>query len=84
MELIAIKSVKHAGVRYEPDEPFTANARDGRILVAIGKARLGASTDDDNPRQQETSEGDLSSKSKSKSGKGKYKRRDMTAEQSGD
>lgn len=39
MDLVAIKSLVYASKRREVGEFFEASNRDGRILIAIGKAR---------------------------------------------
>lgn len=38
MKLIALKSLRYAGVSLQPDEEFEATAKDARLLKAIGKA----------------------------------------------
>ena len=68
MDLVAIKSLVYASKRREVGEPFEANNRDARILVAIGKAKLAeaAVTPVEDDETKPTKRG--------------YKRRDMKAE----
>lgn len=39
VNLIAVKSLKYGGTRYEPGKPFSANRRDGKILTHIKRAK---------------------------------------------
>lgn len=80
MDLIATKSVKHGSARHEPGDIFTANNRDGRILIAIGKARLADVPSNSAPPAPSNTQKPATAKTGK--AKGKYKRRDMTAEQS--
>lgn len=64
MDLVATKELRHAGKQYLVGETFTATDRDGRILVAIGKAKPA-------PRKKQA---------EVKDAKREYKRRDLTAE----
>lgn len=63
MELIALVPISRLGLA--AGDRFTANARDGRILKAIGKAK-------DAPAETEEAEEHAPAK-------GEYKTRDMTA-----
>lgn len=65
MDLVAAKHMRYAGKVYETGDSFSATSRDGRILVAIGKAKA--------------AEPAAETKADAKDSR-KYKRRDMRAE----
>lgn len=76
MDLIATKSLVYASKRREVGEPFEASNRDGRILIAIGKARVPDSVGPaPAPVVAEPDAG-----KEAKPAKRAYRRRDMRAE----
>jgi hypothetical protein len=79
MDLVAIKSLVYASKRHEVGESFEANNRDGRILIAIGKARTAESSEP----VAEPVVAEPIDDGEAKPSKRAYRRRDMTAEKSG-
>lgn len=76
MDLIATKSLVYAGKRREVGESFEASNRDGRILIAIGKARVSDNVESAPAPvvvEPDADEG-------AKPAKRAYRRRDMRAE----
>lgn len=76
MDLIATKSLAYASKRREVGEPFEASNRDGRILIAIGKARAAERAD----RVVEPVVVEPADDDEAKPRKRAYRRRDMRAE----
>lgn len=66
MKYVATKAMRYGGRSLAPGDEFDASGRDGRLLVAIGKARLApdAPVEADPPAKQSRA----------------YKRRDLRAE----
>ncbi len=80
MTLIATKSMSYGGRRLAPGDQFDARARDARLLLAIGKARLEPDRAPEPAPDFHPLDHDEDGK-KGGSRKGRtYKRRDLTAE----
>lgn len=82
MTHIAKKSMRYGGKALVPGDSFTPTARDGRLLVAIGKAELGQTKSPASkaPLKADPLDHDGDGRKGGSLKGGNYKRRDMRAE----
>ena len=80
MQLIADRAFRYAGRQLQVGDEFTANNRDGRVLVALNRAHVAEGDEPAKPRKPAKAEKVDQAEKPAKPRKRTYKRRDMQAE----